>query len=154
MTIFREQIAEWANGYQGYSAKQVQEMAEEILSYRKQDPVTWSDCPFSFEELSGMSDVKFANGFIRGWARKCESVTMKGPLYSLPAPVVPDSKVITPYFDTIALEVAREIMCDVNRRREFLGGDCQLLSRIQCRIDDACRAAMLNQAPVKHPSSK
>jgi len=50
---------------------------------------------------------------------------------------------ITPHFDTIALETATEIMCDVNRRNEFLGGDVQLLSRIQCRIDDACRAAML-----------
>ena len=53
---------------------------------------------------------------------------------------------ITPHFDTIALETATEIMCDVNRRNEFLGGDVQLLSRIQCRIDDACRAAMLQGA--------
>lgn len=60
-----------------------------------------------------------------------------------PAPVVLGSKVITPYFDTLALNTAREIMCDVNRRNEFLGGDVQLLSRIQCRIDDAFRAAML-----------
>lgn len=37
-------------------------------------------------------------------------------------------------------------MCDVNRRHEFLGGEVQLLSRIQCRIDDACRAAMLHGA--------
>lgn len=61
-----------------------------------------------------------------------------------PAPVVPDNRAITQHFDTIALETAREIMCDVNRRHEFLGGEIQLLSRIQCRIDDACRAAMLN----------
>lgn len=66
------------------------------------------------------------------------------PLYTAPpVPVsVPGNSAITQYFDTIALEAAREIMCDVNRRHEFLGGDVQLLSRIQCRIDDACRAAM------------
>lgn len=52
----------------------------------------------------------------------------------------------SPHFDTVALEVAREIMCDVNRRHEFLGGDCQLLSRIQCRIDEAYRA-MIAAAP-------
>lgn len=70
------------------------------------------------------------------------------PLYTAPpAPVsVPDDNAITQHFDTIALEVAREIMCDVNRRHEFLGGEVQLLSRIQCRIDDACRAAMLQGA--------
>lgn len=64
-------------------------------------------------------------------------------LIAQPAPVVPDGRAITQHFDTIALETAREIMCDVNRRGDFLGGDIQLLSRIQCRIDDACRAAML-----------
>ena len=64
-----------------------------------------------------------------------------------PAPVaVPDDSAITQHFDTIALETAREIMCDVSRRHEFLGGEVQLLSRIQCRIDDACRAAMLQGA--------
>ncbi|MDN4196847.1 DUF550 domain-containing protein [Citrobacter freundii] len=50
---------------------------------------------------------------------------------------------ITQHFDDIALETAIEIMCDVNRRNEFLGGEVQLLSRIQCRIDEACRTAML-----------
>lgn len=59
-------------------------------------------------------------------------------------PVEQDNSATTQHFDTIALETAREIMCDVNRRHEFLGGEVQLLSRIQCRIDDACRAAMLN----------
>ncbi|HHY3008835.1 TPA: hypothetical protein ACV5KB_000564 [Enterobacter ludwigii] len=75
------------------------------------------------------------------------------PVYTAPpAPVsVPDNSAITQHFDTIALEVAREIMCDVNRRHEFLGGDIQLLSRIQCRIDDACRAAMLHGADGNSP---
>lgn len=66
-------------------------------------------------------------------------------LYTAPPATVsvPNGRAITQHFDTIALETAREIMCDVNRRHEFLGGEVQLLSRIQCRIDDACRAAML-----------
>ena len=64
------------------------------------------------------------------------------PLYAapqLPQPVV----AITQHFDTIALDTAKMVMCDVNRRDEFFGGDIQLLSRIQYRIDEACRAAML-----------
>lgn len=69
------------------------------------------------------------------------------PLYRhAQQPVVPDNSAITQYFDTIALETAREIMCDVNRRHELLGGEIQLLSRIQCRIDNACRAAILAAA--------
>ncbi|EHR1017897.1 DUF551 domain-containing protein [Escherichia coli] len=64
------------------------------------------------------------------------------PLYA--APQLPQSVVaITQHFDTIALDTAKMVMCDVNRRDEFFGGDIQLLSRIQCRIDEACRAAML-----------
>ncbi|MDE1511960.1 hypothetical protein PWJ72_21345 [Serratia nevei] len=62
-----------------------------------------------------------------------------------PAPAVPDEKAITPFFDTLALDTAKMVMCDVNRRSDFLGGDIQLLARIQCRVDDACRAAMLAQ---------
>ncbi len=61
------------------------------------------------------------------------------------APAVPEEKAITPFFDTIALDTAKMVMCDLNRRTAFLGGDIQLLSRIQCRIDNACRAAMLAQ---------
>lgn len=61
-------------------------------------------------------------------------------------------KAITQHFDTLALDVAKMVMCDVNRRHEFLGGDVQLLSRIQCRIDDACRSAMLQGTePVSQP---
>lgn len=56
---------------------------------------------------------------------------------------------ITKHFDDIALETAREIMCDVNRRHELLGGEVQLLSRIQCRIDDALRAAMQSGAVIE-----
>jgi hypothetical protein len=57
----------------------------------------------------------------------------------------PDEKAITPFFDTLALDTAKMVMCDVNRRSDFLGGDIQLLARIQCRVDDACRSAMLAQ---------
>jgi hypothetical protein len=63
------------------------------------------------------------------------------------APAVPDEKAITPFFDTIALDTAKMVMCDVNRRSDFLGGDIQLLARIQCRVDEACRAAMLGDKP-------
>lgn len=75
------------------------------------------------------------------------------PVYAAPpAPVSEqNSRAITQHFDTLALETAREIMCDVNRRHEFLGGEVQLLSRIQCRIDDACRAAMLQGADGSSP---
>ncbi|MCG7781027.1 hypothetical protein [Lelliottia amnigena] len=71
------------------------------------------------------------------------------PLYA--APQLPQPAVaITQHFDTIALDTAKMVMCDVNRRDEFLGGDIQLLSRIQCRIDNACRAAMLQAEPVSN----
>lgn len=75
------------------------------------------------------------------------------PLYAAPpAPVsVPGNSAITQHFDTIALEAAREIMFDVNRRHEFLGGEVQLLSSIQCRIDDAFRAAMLQGSDGNPP---
>lgn len=65
-----------------------------------------------------------------------------------PAPVAVTKKSNTDYLDTLALDTAREIMCDVNRRADFLGGDIQLLSHIQCRIDEAFRAAMLKAEPV------
>lgn len=43
------------------------------------------------------------------------------------------------YMDTLALNVAKDIMSDLNRRSDFLGGDVQLLSRIQCRINEALK---------------
>ena len=64
---------------------------------------------------------------------------------STPAPAVPNEKAITPFFDTMALDTAKMVMCDVNRRSDFLGGDTQLLARIQCRVDEACRDAILAQ---------
>ena len=82
-----------------------------------------------------------------GFSKPVEGIEDEYFYSAPPAPVsVPNGRAITQHFDTIALETAREIMCDVNRRHEFLGGEVQLLSRIQCRIDDACRAAMLHGA--------
>lgn len=52
------------------------------------EPVSWPDMPFSFEELEGMHGKTFANGYVCGWARKCESVTMKGRLYTAAPPAV------------------------------------------------------------------
>lgn len=71
-------------------------------------------------------------------------------VHQLPQPAVAE-KAITQHFDTLALDVAKMVMCDVNRRHEFLGGDIQLLSRIQCRIDEACRAAMLQGTDDNSP---
>ena len=51
-------------------------------------PVAWAGMPFSFEELEKMHGATFAIGYVRGWARKCESVTMKGPVFTHPAPPV------------------------------------------------------------------
>lgn len=48
-----------------------------------------------------------------------------------------------PDVDTIALNTARNIMCDINRMEGWPGGDVQLLACIQSRIEQACRPAML-----------
>lgn len=56
------------------------------------------------------------------------------------APVLP--KQPETQFDEIALDTAREIMRDVNQRHELIGGECQLLARTQCRINDVlCNVA-------------
>lgn len=84
-----------------------------------------------------IADLESDNAYIRNRHKELDLLS------------APNSRAITQHFDTIALETAREIMCDVNRRHEFLGGEVQLLSRIQCRIDDACRSAMLQGADGK-----
>lgn len=94
------------------------------------------DCP-----LAGR-DAKSAAWL--AWQSRAAMLAADPKLPGSDPATVPDNSAITQHFDTIALEAAREIMCDVNRRHEFLGGEIQLLSRIQCRIDDACRAAMLS----------
>lgn len=102
--------------------------------------------------LGGKSTHRIING-----ASKMKRLPLGTKFYTAPQPLTTTERAeledyrnaqqvapsITQHFDDIALETAREIMCDVNRRHEFLGGEVQLLSRIQCRVDDACRAAML-----------
>ncbi|HDY7165109.1 DUF551 domain-containing protein [Klebsiella pneumoniae] len=117
---------------------------EPVILYRQVNPVNgmktyWAELdPEEFRHLKQHTD------------ENAEFMTLYR--HAQPAPVVPDNRDITQHFDTIALETAREIMCDVNRRHEFLGGEIQLLSRIQCRIDDACRAAMLAAAQHDTPA--
>ncbi|HEN5215104.1 DUF551 domain-containing protein [Klebsiella pneumoniae] len=144
--ITKESIADTIQGLENLANSGIQsvyiDMAiagmRRLLASLEAEPVAWL--------LSGggaKNNVSFDSG--NAYADPLREVT---PLYTAPpAPVsVPDNRAITQHFDTIALETAREIMCDVNRRHEFLGGEVQLLSRIQCRIDDAFRAAMLQGA--------
>ncbi|GCM66279.1 hypothetical protein BvCms1414_01422 [Escherichia coli] len=108
------------------------------------EPVAWlwshRKHPSEVTLIRPEDDEKAEPGLWSGWS--CQALYAEPPV----AVSMTDNSAITQYFDTIALETAREIMCDVNRRHEFLGGEVQLLSRIQCRIDDACRAAMLQGA--------
>lgn len=109
-------------------------MARQLLASMEQEPVAWL--------LSGggaKNHVSFDG------SNAYDPLREVTPLYA--APQLPQPAVaITQHFDTIALDTAKMVMCDVNRRDEFLGGDIQLLSRIQCRIDEACRAAMLKHS--------
>ncbi|VUC79820.1 Eaa1 [Raoultella terrigena] len=118
----------------------------------------WADMQFLLwdaQRRAGITDEQITQAMIeklvvnkqRSWPEPKEGYP-RLHIKEQPAPVVQDNRVITQHFDTIALETAREILCDVNRRHEFLGGEVQLLSRFQCRIDEACRAAML-QEPQK-----
>lgn len=142
-TITKERIEQYANDPRMCNVNdEIRQIALIALASLEAEPVAWL--------LSGggaKNNVSFDSG--NAYADPLREVT---PLYTAPpAPVsVPDNSAITHHFDTIALEAAREIMCDVNRRHEFLGGEVQLLSRIQCRIDDACRAAMLQAEPVSN----
>ncbi|HIE0439283.1 TPA: DUF551 domain-containing protein [Serratia marcescens] len=78
--------------------------------------------------------------------KNCSVIESKQAYYVLslinsaatPAPAVPD-------MDTIALEAARLVVRDVDRRDDLVGGTCQLQAMIQCHIETACRAAMLAQ---------
>ncbi|MHB2213290.1 DUF551 domain-containing protein [Raoultella ornithinolytica] len=149
LTITRERlekIKSWREAYGTESnvmlpAEEAAELARMALAAMDSEPVAYTD-----ERNLGYIHRGAETGFMWG-NRNLEPGDI--PLYrhAQPAPVVPDNRAITQHFDTIALETAREIMCDVNRRHEFLGGEVQLLSRIQCRIDAACRAAMLQENP-------
>lgn len=126
-------------------------LARMALAAMDREPVAWingcnKSVPAALRYLAENprpigGESSFNTAHLYQLAREIELMA-EAPLYRhAQQPVVPDN---TQHFDTIALETAEEIMCDVNRRHEFLGGEIQLLSRIQCRIDDACRAAMLN----------
>ncbi|MBP1132664.1 hypothetical protein JOE25_004270 [Serratia sp. PL17] len=116
--------------YDSIKHGEIAAMARELLANREAQPVGF------YTTVSGRKGVVWHNG-----APEDDTAIYTAP----PAPAVPDEKAITPFFDTIALDTAKMVMCDVNRRSDFLGGDIQLLARIQCRVDDACRAAMLAQ---------
>lgn len=78
---------------------------DELLALRKErekaEPVSWDEMPFTWEQLEGMHGADFANGYVRGWERKCASVEMKGPLYTAPpAPSIADDSL--PYDPQIA----------------------------------------------------
>jgi len=125
------------NGF-GVAPSAVADMARQLLASMEQEPV--------YQVLSGDAWVDLSKGAMESQARVDATVRILYAAPQLPQPAV----AITQHFDTIALDTAKMVMCDVNRRDEFLGGDIQLLSRIQCRIDEACRAAMLQGAePVQ-----
>ncbi|WP_196208864.1 hypothetical protein [Citrobacter sp. Res13-Sevr-PEB04-36] len=134
--ILSKAAAQSDGGNLGYAMADAVKVIDEVLAVKDAEPVAWIVHARTGDQLTTDGNyVANAEGILG---------LHSTPLYTAkPAPVVPDNKSITQHFDTIALEVATEIMCDVNRRHEFLGGDVQLLSRIQCRIDEACRAAML-----------
>ncbi|HCJ6306024.1 TPA: hypothetical protein R4179_002538 [Enterobacter hormaechei subsp. hoffmannii] len=142
-TITRERAAQIAEGG-GFNFDEIAELARIALASLEAEPAIhrwrrvtvepYGPCPWHY-------------GNFIGFSKPVEGIEDEYFYSAPPAPVsVPNGRAITQHFDTIALETAREIMCDVNRRHEFLGGEVQLLSRIQCRIDDACRAAMLHGA--------
>lgn len=134
-----------SEGGDRYVLAALRELQERRKAAMDSEPVAWLAIYHGevCDEAIGITrSVVEAQADHFGWESALTEII---PLYRhAQQPVVPDNRAITQHFDTIALETAREIMCDVNRRHEFLGGEVQLLSRIQCRIDDACRSAMLN----------
>ena len=134
-------ISREANSEHSENLKAVAELALLALAGIDSKPVAWI-------VHARQGDMLTSDGNFVANAEGISSIRST-PLYAAPpAQVAETKKHNTDYFDTLALDTAREIMCDVNRRADFLGGDIQLLSRIQCRIDEACRAAMLNAGAV------
>ncbi|MCA6701563.1 DUF551 domain-containing protein [Klebsiella pneumoniae] len=127
--------------FDGITTGEIVMMARQLLSGMEQEPVAW----IAKSKATGEIELDEPHAI----ATNPEYWTDAFPVYE--APQLPQPAVaITQHFDTISLDTAKMVMCDVNRRDEFLGGDIQLLSRIQCRIDEACRAAMLQGAePVQ-----
>ncbi|MFG0647719.1 hypothetical protein [Leclercia adecarboxylata] len=130
----------------GLLPSEVREMARQLLASMEQEPVG-EVVLGDYDDCGDYPDAKVVCIAAQGQAdwNNFRNGTKLYAAPQLPQPAVPE-KAITQHFDTIALDVAKMVMCDVNRRNEFLGGDVQLLSRIQCRVDEACRSAMLQGA--------
>lgn len=122
---------------------EVIEMARALLAAYEQEPVAYDqkqrDLMNNIVAKAMENNLERGDKLVMADVFAATMALMKSGFRTHPAPSIPAA---VPDFDTIALTVARDIMCDVNRRHEFLGGDIQLLSRIQCRIDDAIRAAL------------
>lgn len=155
----REAHAEWSRSTFGNVGPigPLKHLSKEALEAAAQpdDLSEWADMQFLLwdaQRRAGITDEQITQAMIEklkvNMARQWPEPKDGEPRLHItapPAPAVPDEKAITPFFDTLALDTAKMVMCDVNRRSDFLGGDTKLLSRIQCRIDNACRAAMLAQ---------
>ncbi|WP_313140193.1 DUF551 domain-containing protein [Leclercia sp.] len=132
----------------GLTRSEQMEMARQLLAGLEHEPVG-EVVLGDYDDCGDYPDAKVVCTAAQGQA-DWNNFRNGTKLYAAPQLPQP-AMIITQHFDTLALDVAKMVMCDVNRRHEFLGGDVQLLSRIQCRIDEACRAAMLQGSdPVSH----
>lgn len=62
----------------------VRKCMEIALAALTAKPAEWPEIPFTFEELKRMHGEHFARGYVMGWERKSDSVSMKGELYTAP----------------------------------------------------------------------
>ncbi|EOU9538707.1 DUF551 domain-containing protein [Cronobacter dublinensis] len=140
--VIASEIADFFAGFGGPGEPDIQSgeaqrlLTERLLSVlalrERAEPVSWDDMPFTCEQLEGMHGADFANGYVRGWERKCASIEMKGPLYTAPpAPVVPT------FDEWLEISGNKPLGWVKDAMRESY---------------DACRAAML-AAPGKQPLS-
>lgn len=122
-------------------------LARELLESRADaEPVAWPEIPFTYNQLVGMHGKDFANGYIRGWERKCRSVKMKGPLYTRPQP----APVVVPE------EYLRKLLPDAEKAEFWFEHDSNVLFegiKFNDAVLEACRAAMLQgkAEPVSQP---
>lgn len=121
--ILSKAAAQSDGGNLGYAMSDAVKAFDELLDARKAEPVAFINGAWTLVYYRPPKEAGLKIG---------------DKLYTAPpAPVVPD-------IDTIALNTARNIMCDINRMEGWPGGDVQLLACIQSRIEQACRAAMLS----------
>lgn len=123
--ILSKAAAQSDGGNLGYAMADAVEVIDGAIAAFGAEPVPCPKC-----NGTGMTD----SGGVQPWGEPIliECDCRDAP----PALVVPD-------IDTIALNTARNVMCDINRMEGWPGGDVQLLAHIQSRIEQACRAAML-----------